>query len=111
MAWGIEIANQNAARPNMIASVPGFAKARGLVIDNTPTSQFFGNIYVANCTANDKYAKGVYILDHKLNVSEKAYGADGYTASHTASPYRLASTRMVWYSFLTGTTRHQASVT
>lgn len=89
LAWGIEIANQNAARPNMIASVPGFAKARGLVIDNTPTSQFFGNIYVANCTANDKYAKGVYILDHKLNVSEKAYGADGYTASHTASPYRL----------------------
>ena len=26
LAWGVEIANQNAARPNMVASVPGFAK-------------------------------------------------------------------------------------
>lgn len=88
-AWSVEIANKNAARPSKVAEVKGFAKARGLVIDNTPTSQFFGNIYIANCTANDAYEKGVYIADHKLNLSEHAYGAASYVAGHTASPYRL----------------------
>lgn len=88
-AWSVEIANKNAARPSKVAEVTGFAKARGLTVDNTPTSQFFGNIYVANCTANDAYEKGVYIVDHKLNFSEHAYGASSYGASHTASPFRL----------------------
>ncbi len=89
IAWAVEIANRGAAKPTKVATVGGFKKARGIVIDNTPTSKFFGQIYIANCNANDNFEKGVYIFDRKLNHSEHAYGVNGYVATHTASPYRL----------------------
>lgn len=89
IAWAVEIANRGTAKPTKVATVGGFKKARGIVIDNTPTSKFFGQIYIANCNANDNFEKGVYIFDRKLNHSEHAYGVNGYVATHTASPYRL----------------------
>ncbi len=87
--WEVAIEGKPIAQPTKLQEISGYPKARGLVIDNTPTSKFFGQIYVANCTADDSYEKGIYIYDRDLNRSEHAYGGDSYTASHTASPYRL----------------------
>lgn len=88
--WEVEVVNKAVAQPTLISKVDGFAKSRGIAIDNSPKSPYFGQVYIANCTANEKYEKGIYIFDQMLNQQgEHAYGGAGYRPEHTASPYRL----------------------
>ena len=90
LTWEVEVAEKSVAQPTLISKIDGYQKARGIAIDNSPKSKFFGNIYIGNCTANESFEKGIYIYDPTLQMQgEHAYGASSWPAEHTASPYRL----------------------